>query len=130
MWKPPNVCICGVVSRSDISVTNYYLWKRYVRSLPQGESIGAASIFRTPGPLSPHRPCVDRVIREPGDVPKGCGEAVWEVSKEIRKYPSSPESYNLVCLSFSLVSVFSLCVNILAHELSVEDDLWRTSLVT
>lgn len=25
MWKPPNVCIYGVVSRSDISVANYYL---------------------------------------------------------------------------------------------------------
>lgn len=27
MWKPPNVCICGVLSRSDISVANYYCGK-------------------------------------------------------------------------------------------------------
>ena len=42
MWKLPNVCICGVVSRSDISVANYYLWKKYVVSLPQGKSIGGS----------------------------------------------------------------------------------------
>lgn len=35
MWKPPNVCICGVLSRSDISVANYY-WEKLCLELAAG----------------------------------------------------------------------------------------------
>lgn len=127
MWKPPNVCICGVVSRSDISVSNYYLWKRYVRSLPQGESIGAASIFRTPGPLSPRRPNKRQGMSQIY-VQKGVGRQFGKSLEGNRKWSSPTESYTLsVCLSVSQVSVFSLCAMFWLTSSSMEDDLLGTS---
>jgi hypothetical protein len=91
-------------------------------------------------PLSSKALC--RVIKEPGDVPnlrpKGVGRQFGKSLEGNKKMSQPYRVLYLVCLGFSLVSVFSLCAKFCLMSFSMGDDLlgrtifWRpaVSLVT
>lgn len=109
-WKPPNVCICGVLSRSDISVANYYRGKDMSGVCRREGSAGADSIFRTSGPLSPCRPGAEEQQNQ-GNVTSP------SVERQLRRLGGTREDspHRILSLAASVspwaLSVFSLGVN-------------------